>query len=257
MINLRFFGTGGIGSARPKNKLSKDYRRFSTLLIDEKIIIDPSEDIFEFVESFMLSGILDEVKDVFITHSHPDHFSLSAIEGLAKKCSLRVYASEALETEISGVRNVEYVKLIPFGLVKIGKYSILPLPSNHKTDIPNETPLNFIIECDDKTLLYALDGAFIDADAWQVLKEVKLDVAVLDFGAGISDYSSACVLHNNIQTVTAMREIFISSGVASESTKFILSHIPSGKKSPTHEEITSTIADTPFKLAYDGYFLGV
>ena len=203
MINLRFFGTGGIGSARPKNKLSKDYRRFSTLLVDEKIIIDPSEDVFEFVESYMLSGILDDVKDIFITHSHPDHFSISAIEGLAKRGPLRVYASECLEAEISAIRNVQFVKLIPFGLVKIGKYSILPLPSNHKTDIQNEIPLNFIIERDQKTLLYALDGAFIDVSAWQVLKEVKLDVAVLDFGAGISDRFEQAV---NLISESALRQ---------------------------------------------------
>ena len=53
MIKLRFIGTGGIGGVRIKNKLSKEYRRFSTFLIDERIIIDPSEDVFEFEESFM------------------------------------------------------------------------------------------------------------------------------------------------------------------------------------------------------------
>ena len=43
MIELRFLGTGSLGDKRPKNKLSKDYRRFPTLLIGSQVLIDPSE----------------------------------------------------------------------------------------------------------------------------------------------------------------------------------------------------------------------
>ena len=156
MISLRFFGTGGLGAARVRNKLSKDYRIFSTLLFDERIIIDPSEDIFEFVESFMLSGILDNVRDVFITHSHLDSFSISAIEGLAKYSKIRVYASSALGGELSSVKTVEFIEISPFSLHKIDGYSVLALPANHATDNPAETPLNFLIEAQGKTVFYAL-----------------------------------------------------------------------------------------------------
>lgn len=257
MINLRFFGTGGLGAARVRNKLSKDYRRFSTLLIDEKIIIDPSEDIFEFVESFLLSGILDNVFDVFITHSHLDSFSVSAIESLAKRGRIRVYASAALSEELSGIGGVEFIEISPFSLHKIDGYSILALPANHATDNPHETPLNFLIEAQGKTIFYGIDGAFIDAGAFRVLKEIKLDVAVLDFALGLADFSAESAYHNNLKSVITTREILLSSGVATESTKFILSHIPSGKKNPTHDEIVAALAELPFTPAYDGYFLGV
>lgn len=257
MINLRFFGTGGLGAVRVKNKLSKDYRRFSTLLVDEKIIIDPSEDIFEFVESFMLSGILSDVLDVFITHSHLDHFSISAIEKLASKKTVRVYASPSLQSELADVKRVEFIALSPFMLVRVGKYAILPLPANHRTDNSGEIPFNFLIECDGKTFFYALDGAFINADAWHILKEVKLEAVILDFALGISDYGIGSADHNNLKMVSVIRDIMMTAGVASESTKFILSHIPSGRKSPTHDEVCEHLADTPFKLAYDGYFLGI
>lgn len=257
MISLRFFGTGGLGAARIRNKLSKDYRRFSTLLIDEKIIIDPSEDIFEFVETFMLSGILDDVKDVFITHSHLDSFSISAIESLAKYGAIRVYASTALGSELSGIKNVEFIEISPFSLVKTAGCSILALPANHATDNPLEAPLNFLIEAQGKNIFYGIDGAFIDAGAFRVLKEIKLDVAVLDFALGLSDYSAESCYHNNLKSVETIREILIASGIASEGTKFILSHIPSGKKNPTHDEVCEALSELPFTPAYDGYFLGI
>ena len=125
MISLRFFGTGALDSFRIKNRLSKEYRRFSTLLIDEKIIIDPSEDIFEFVESFMLQGILDDVRDVFITHSHIDHFSISALERLASDKRIRVFASSAMKDEIATIKNVDYTEIYPFAEFE---YGILPCP---------------------------------------------------------------------------------------------------------------------------------
>jgi len=257
LISLRFFGTGGLGAARIRNKLSKDYRRFSTLLIDEKIIIDPSEDIFEFVETFMLSGILDNVKDVFITHSHLDSFSLSALEGLARYSKIRVYATKAMQDEISSIRNLEFIEIKPFSLYKIDGYSVLALPANHATDNPDEIPLNFLIEAKGKTVLYGIDGAFLDAAAFRVLKEIKLDVAILDFALGLSDYSSESANHNNLKSVLTVKDILTSSGIANESTKFILSHIPSGKKNPTHDEICEALSELSLTVAYDGYFLGI
>lgn len=257
MISLRFFGTGGLGSIRVKNKFSKEYRRFSTLLIDEKIIIDPSEDIFEFLESFMLGGMLDSVCDVFITHSHLDHFSLTAIEKLASAKKIRVYASSAMKDEILGLCNVDYVELSPFAMQRIDKYTVLPLPANHRTDIPFEVTLNYLVECEGKRLFYGLDGAFINAAAMEVLKEVTLDAVILDCALGNEPYSDKSVNHNNLDMVRTIYDILMSSGTANDNTKFILSHIPTAKKRFIHDELCEAVADSPIKVAYDGYFLGI
>ena len=134
---------------------------------------------------------------------------------------------------------------------------MLALPSNHATDVPCEAALNFLIEAQGKSIFYGIDGAFIDADAFRVLKEIKLDVAILDFALGLSGYSTESANHNNLSSALTVRDIFLASGVASDSTKFILSHIPSGKKNPTHDEICEALSELPFTPAYDGYFLGV
>ena len=257
MISLRFFGTGALDSFRIKNKLSKEYRRFSTLLIDEKLIIDPSEDIFEFIETFMLQGILDDVNDVFITHSHIDHFSITAIERLASNKRIRVYASSAMKDEILSIKNVDYIEIYPFAIQKIGKYTVLPLPANHKTDIPYETTLNYLIECDEKKLFYGLDGAFVNPSAMEILGQITLDAVVLDCALGTDGYSAKSANHNNLDMVRTIYDIFVSSGTANDSTKFILSHIPALKKRFMHEEMCEATLDSPFKVAYDGYFVGI
>ena len=257
MISLRFFGTGALDSFRIKNKLSKEYRRFSTLLIDEKLIIDPSEDIFEFIETFMLQGILDDVNDVFITHSHIDHFSITAIERLASNKRIRVYASSAMKDEILSIKNVDYIEIYPFAIQKIGKYTVLPLPANHKTDIPYETTLNYLIECDEKKLFYGLDGAFVNPSAVEILGQITLDAVVLDCALGTDGYSAKSANHNNLDMVRTIYDIFVASGTANDSTKFILSHIPALKKRFMHEEMCEATLDSPFKVAYDGYFVGI
>lgn len=257
MINLRFPGTGGLGSARSRKKLSKDYRRFPTLLINEKILIDPSEDIFEFEESFMLSGIFKDARDIFITNSALDHLSICCIEKMAAKAPVRVYATEAVRGEISSIPNVEFIPISPFSLVRVAEFGILPLPANFRTENPGEVALNFLIECEGKTFFYGLDGAWLNPDAFRFLKEAKLDAVILDCALGTRPYSVDCINHNNLAMAAAVKDILLSAGIVSDSTKFILSHLPTGKSGSVHDELCEAVKDTPFKVAYDGYYLGI
>ncbi len=256
MINIRFLGTGSLGSVRPKNKLSKEYRRFSTLLIDERIIIDPSEDIFELEESFMLSGLYRGVDSVLITHSHLDHFSISAIEQLASHGEISVYATEAICEALSGIPRVNARIIYPFSRFFVGKFEIIALPSNHITENPAETALNFLLRAE-KTVFYGLDGSFINPSAFEILKEIKLDLCILECALGLSQASPSLVYHNNLDTVLRTKQVLISAGCADDSTKFVISHIPTAKRKNIHEELTLAIGDEPIRIAYDGYYIGI
>ena len=256
MINIRFLGTGSLGSVRPKNKLSKEYRRFPTLLIDERIIIDPSEDIFELEESFMLSGLYKDVGEVLITHSHLDHFSITAIEKLASRGSICVYATEDICKALSGIPRVSFRVIHPFARFFVGKFEVIALPANHLTENPMEASLNFLIRAE-KTLFYGLDGSFINPSAFEILKEVKLDLCILECALGISSASASLVYHNNLDTVRLTKEVLISAKCADESTKFVISHIPTVKRRNMHEELTEAIGDEPIRIAYDGYYIGL
>ena len=256
-MNLRFIGTGTIGSARIKNKLSRDYRRFSTLLIGERILIDPSADIFEFEENFMLTGLYREVTDVLITHSHLDHFSISAIEQLASKHRINVFCDGTLKGSLTGLPNVHTAAISPFSLFSAAGCEILPLPANHRTENPAETPYNFAIQDADKTLFYGIDGGWLNADAWQVLGKLKPSCFVLECALGTGGYSPMCIYHNNFDMVLKIKSIIESAGAYADGAKFIISHIPSGKKAATHEEISALAAEHGIKAAYDGYFVSI
>ncbi len=254
MIELRFLGTGSLGDKRPKNKLSKDYRRFPTLLLDSSLIIDPSEDIFEFVESFSFSGLLDSVEDVLITHSHLDHLSVSAIEALAKRHPLRVWATGTVLEMIGELPRVKTVEILPFSRFCAGNFDVIALPANHATDDAREVALNFLIRRD-RTLFYGLDGSGINPHAFSILKEVKLDACVLDCALADGGFSRESVNHNNLDSVRIIRDILGEVGCTSDSTKFIISHLPSAKKAGLHDRLTELLSDDTIKVAYDGYYL--
>lgn len=255
-MNLRFLGTGALGSARIKNKLSRDYRRFSTLLIDERILIDPSADIFEFEENFMLTGLYRGATDVLITNSHLDHFSISAIEQLATKRKITVFCDQTLTEALRSVPNVTAVGISPFNLFRIDDYEILPLPSNHTTDNRKEIAYNYVIQRD-KTLFYGLDGAWINAESWQILKALKPSGFVLECTLANAEYSPACFYHNNLDMVKKIKSIIEGAGALSDGAKFIISHLPTSKKQSIHEELSELAAQCGIKVAYDGYFVAL
>ncbi len=256
MIELKFLGTGALGRARVKNKLSKDYRRFSTLLINNDLIIDPSEDVFEFAESFLLHDICDGVETVLITSSEPDKLSTTAIERLSAKRKRYVCASKSVCGILGDIKGANILPVDPFAIIEAKNYRIIPLPANHATEIRGEITYSYLITCEEKNILYAPGASFINPVAWQFLREMKLDAVILDCAQGNLPYSEKCISFNNLLLASTVKDIMISSRVADDGTKFILTNIQSGRKLPTHEELEQAIENErlPFRVAYDGYF---
>ena len=133
-------------------------------------------------------------------------------------------------------------------------YEIITLPTNHKTENFEEKCLNFILT-GEKTLFYALDGGFLNNDAFAFLKTLKLDAIILDTALEIEGATEKNLYHNDIYTTGRIKDILLSSKIAHEGTKFILSHIPSPRRRAIHEELSPIAKELGLTLAYDGYFL--
>ena len=254
-MKIRFLGTG-YGECKTKKKISKDYRKSGGVLIDDRILIDAPSDIFEVAEELGLSDLLSKVSAVFISHSHPAHFSEEAIQKLSEKKNLNVYATRQVLSTITPSERLSLFEITKFTRFHLGEYEIISLPTNHNTEIPDEKCLNFIIS-GDKTLFYALDGGFLNREAFSVLKTLKLDAVIADTALEVESPSEKNLYHNDIHTAARIKDIFISSKIADESTKFILSHIPSPRKRAIHEELSPIAKDYGLTLAYDGYFVKI
>ena len=254
-MKIRFFGTG-YGECKTKKKTSKDYRKSGGVLIDDKILIDAPLDIFEVADELGLSDLFSKVKDVLISHSHHAHFSAEAIAKLSEKKKLNVYATRPIISAIAPSQNLSLYEISEFTKFQLEEYEIITLPTNHRTENPEEKCLNFILS-GEKALFYALDGGFINTDAFSVLKTLKLDCVIADTALEIEGATEKNLYHNDLHTVARIKTIFLSSKIAHEGTKFILSHIPSPRRRTIHEELSPFAKEYGLTLAYDGYFLRI
>lgn len=252
-MKIRFLGTG-YGECKIKKKTSKDYRKSGGVLIDDKILIDAPLDIFDVSNELGLSDLLSSVSDVIISHSHPAHFSAEAIAKLSERKRLNVYATRPVLMAISPSKNLSLFEISDFTKFQLLGYDVITLPTNHRTENREEKCLNFILS-GEKTLFYALDGGFINTDAFSVLKTCKLDAVIADTALEIEGSTEKNLYHNDIHTVARIKDIFLSSKISHEGTKFILSHIPSPRKRTIHDELLPIARQYGLTLTYDGYFL--
>lgn len=249
---IRMLGTG-YGECKLKKKISKEFRGSGGVIIDESLLIDAPDDIFDIAETLGFPDIFKKITNVIITHSHPGHFSPRAVNRLALKRNISVYATRAVLDMLPENENLKKTEISPLMRFKANDIDIIALPSNHKTDNITEKCLNFILT-KDKTVFYGLDGGFINESAFNVLSQIKLDAAILEVALSDDLPSSALLTHNDIEAAARMKAAFDGDGISHEKTRFILTHIPTDKKRDIHSELSETVSRLGMTLAYDGYF---
>lgn len=243
----------GYGECKNKKKSSKEYRGRGGVIVDDHLLIDAPADIFEIASELGLDEILNTVTDVLITHSHEGHFSPDAIYKLSAKRKLRVFAGEAILSQLSASTNLEKYEISSFMQFRVGPYTVATLPSNHTTENLSEECFNFLI-MSDKTLFYALDGGYFNARAFNVLRTMHVDALILDGALGISEASASNMYHNDLEMLAKMKKMLESDAVTHEKTRFIISHVPTDKKLELHAELAPIAQKHGMTLAYDGYF---
>lgn len=187
MNKITFLGTGA-ADWDFENK-EEFFRRYSSALINDNLLIDCTEHIFDFAKSVQNENLYDNVTDIIITHKHSDHFSKDAIFQIAKNKKIRLGCSKAIKSIIGENENIEYNIFEPFSEYEMGKYKITPLLANHDviTD-GDDRAFHYIITTENgKNVFYGLDGAWFLRPSWEIMKKRKYDIMVFDCTVGDSD----------------------------------------------------------------------
>ena len=256
---LRFLGTGTAG-CKIKQKNTKEYRRRTTLFIDEKILINPTMDIFDFEESFNMSGMFRRLSAILVTDSVS--LDIDAIKQLTQRIAIPVLASAFVLNQLNECEGVRGAYLAPFNLSQIGEYKILPLPLAHKTENTRECPLGFYISRD-KNIFYATPGGMLRYDAWQLLsrlgadESMKLDTVILDGSRGDAPFGAEDFDSLSLEGASLTRRVLESGGLTSERCRFLVVNVPTDKKKKNHEDWLPVAENYGLTLCYDGYFLGL
>ena len=148
-MELLFLGTGAADWDIRKADASPDFRRFSSLLVDGRLLIDPGPCVFEFEKTFGYDGLYRNVTDVILTHPHGDHFSEETLSKLEENGAL------FRPTEAGNVLELEH-------------YVIRAYAANHRTA---KDPVHFTVESKDdgKRFFYGCDGAWIFYETYRSL----------------------------------------------------------------------------------------
>jgi len=221
-MKLHFLGTGAADWDPKQASKEKDFRRVSSLLIDDQLLIDPGPCIFEFTETFECPHLFDGLKTVINTHKHWDHFNPDSLARLA--------------LPLTEVEN--------FSTVETEAYRITAYPANHATV---QNPQHFVIESKStgKRIFYGCDGAWLLYPVWRELKTQHFDAMIFDCTIGDIPGDYRIFEHNNIQMVEVMTQTF-----APYSDRFFVSHMARTLHTD-HETLKKRLSGAGITPAYD------
>lgn len=282
-MKLTFLGTGA-GEGYPgywcecphctyaRKHRGKNLRTNSSMVIDEELLIDMGPSCFDNAARFGVN--LSKIKTLLVTHPHEDHLypqhlhwrntdeSLLPLTYVEKMRhggprftdipQLNIYGNSfVMETLRKSLDDMEELK-INLHEIKEGKeektdgYRILPVRGNHGSQ--QGFSHSYIIQKDEKTLLYALDSGSYDEDQFALIQEYQYDAVIMEGTTGLNEqYGGHMCLVNNIR----IRERLKENKCLRENSRFLLTHL-SPHWCPPHDWYESIVASEGLELAYDG-----
>lgn len=250
----------------------KEIRTRAGSMLDDKIKLDFGPDSY----AQMLANRLDytRVHTLLVTHSHPDHLDVPelgyrepAFAHLEDASALTVYGNamvgKKMEQRISA--RVAFEKLTPFETVTLEGYQVTPLQAVHyvhKTANPvQENPVEFegktyyraeealiyLIEKNDKRLLYAHDCAGLTQADLSFLAGKRLDLVSLDCTYGGTTPRN--IGHMGYAENLKCREQLRNVGAADDKTIFVANHFSHNGVLP-YEQLQKLLPG--FIISYDG-----
>ena len=225
-MNLTFIGTGA--ADWDWRNMPPNTRGSTATLIGKSCLIDAGPTV---IRSLADAGVKpSQIAHVVITHSHSDHLQPTAIATLAeaRHGKLTVWASPQALAALEAIPCIRH-EVAAGTTFKCGRLTFTALPANHQTTHFDEEPLNYFVESGGKTLLYALDGAWMLAKARSLLTmslgKRKLDAVIWDATCGptLNDWRFA--EHNDLAMIDAMRKSMLGAGLVSSTTKHVFDHL--------------------------------
>lgn len=251
----------------------RDIRCRSAFLFDEHSLIDCGPDVISGCARFGAS--LENLKRIFLTHSHSDHFSNVTLENLqmcvTEPPKVKIYLSEAayegmmrLGRDLSEmsyatyknekwIKFCEYIPIEPFREYRDEEITFYAVVGRHPGTFVNENSLNYLLKKDGHTLFYASDTGTYYEETYDFLSGFKLDTLIMECTFGKRDLSVESKHLNASQfldTVHRLKEM----GVVTDETEIYATHI-GHKGDLLHtelERILQTRDGSNIHVAYDG-----
>ena len=244
----------------------KSIRKRASILVNDDMIVDLGPDTQTAMT--MYDKDMGKIKYILQTHIHTDHYDPGLLctripyMAMQKHNKLEIYAHpKCLKIMSDRVNEFEKTDLISeegqkklnvhSNIInagetsKVGKYKIKAIESTH--DIEHGSLL-YVINEENKNLFYATDTPELTDKAIEQLKDIKLDIVIMDHTLGNVDYSFSHLNEEKfIKQIKKLKEI----GCISENTKIYGTHISHDGMS-YHELVEERAISNGYHIAYDG-----
>lgn len=249
-MRILFSGTGA-SDWKLKDKGQGEYRRFTSAILNDDLLLDPGPHISDFAEWYGSGDCLGGIRDVLLTHSHDDHFQMDQLKRLCADKNIRFWCHEAVVPFVEKTGGLTVHPIPCFAPTCIGSYVVTAVPANHGTGISQEQACHYMIEQNGRRIFYGCDGAWLRRDTWYYMKDYEFDLMVLDGTLGDAYGDHRIFEHNSLRMVELMAETFRKTGVLKEPGRIMITHL-SRKSHGTQAEVEERLRYAGIEVAYDG-----
>ena len=240
-------------------KQGKEIRGRSNVMIND-VMIDFSPDAFFYSIRYHLNYA--NLKYLVITHSHLDHLAAGElIMRFPEMYSAHLSHDLHIYGNVTSQKILKKASLFDVGTASIKGMHFHPihygdsfqcedlhftaLPANHKKD---EEAMIYLIQPNNKTILYAHDTGGFEKEVFDYLKEehVSLDLVSLD-----CTFGKAMELEGHMGIQGVLKTIAELKPYSHEKTQFVISHF-SHFGNATHEDLETLVKPYNITVAFDG-----
>ncbi|OGV63543.1 MAG: hypothetical protein A3K19_29525 [Lentisphaerae bacterium RIFOXYB12_FULL_65_16] len=254
--------------AEARRRGGRNIRRRTAYWINRDTLVDFGPDICS--QSLQFGIDLAEIRQIFVTHSHQDHFAPVELFWRRKGFSvvtrpLTLYANpksyERLRAEGSGffpaffkdIRLLEDLKvheevMLPGRTVNAGSLKVTALAASHGD--AQEQAMNYVIEEDGKAALIGNDTGWWADPTWEQVRQFKLDVVLLDC-TYVHRAPEERRGHLGALATVAVRDRLAELGVLKPGAQVIVNHF-SHNGLTLHEELCEFFRPHGMAVGYDG-----
>ena len=257
-MKLEFLGTGAADYNPERDFVKAEYRRFSSMMVDGTLLIDPGPHIFHYAETMNKEHLFDGVKAVIITHSHGDHLDAESVRRLHEICPDCMFAGSQASLDVirAGGVDVPYTVVTPFERYTLGGYEIVPLFANHYTGIDTEQTMLYSIETAEQKLFYGTDTGWWPSRTWLYVCEQAYDCMIFELTVGEASYDYRIFSHTSLDMLKIMlKTVCHREDKRYKATNFgcklLVTHM-ARTLHPDHETLKAMLAPLNVTPAFDG-----
>ena len=250
-MKLEFLGTGAADFNLERDQHSEGFRRFSSALLDDKLLLDPGPHIFHYMETYRKPTLFDNLEYVLITHSHGDHMDMNSVMRIHEmRPDCRFYGSEATARSFWGT-GIPFTVILPYNDYQLGDYCVTPLRSSH-AGAPDEITYVYSVVCNGKKLFYGADTGLLPAQSWDYIYRRGYDLFVMELTIGDYDDAPHLFSHMTLPTFRLMVKLIDKKKLTvKENGRFLTTHMARNWHKP-HADLAEQLAPMGVTPAYDG-----